>query len=30
LQRLFTQSKFAKQYQLKNNIWALYQRNMSI
>jgi hypothetical protein len=30
LQRLFTQSNFAKQYQLKNDIRALHQKNMSI
>jgi len=30
LQRLFTQSNFAKQYQLENDIWALHQKNMSI
>ncbi|KAJ6993058.1 hypothetical protein NC653_016247 [Populus alba x Populus x berolinensis] len=30
LQRLFTQSNFAKQYQLENDIRALHQKNMSI
>jgi hypothetical protein len=30
LQRLFTQSNFAKQYQLENDIQALHQKNMSI
>jgi len=30
LQRLFTQSNFSKQYQLKNDILALHQKNMSI
>jgi hypothetical protein len=30
LQKLFTQSNFAKQYQLKNDIQALQQKNMSI
>jgi hypothetical protein len=30
LQRLFTQSNFAKQYQLENDIEALHQKNMSI
>jgi hypothetical protein len=30
LQRLFTQSNFAKQYQLENDIRALPQKNMSI
>jgi len=30
LQRLFTQSNFAKQYQLENEIRALHQKNMSI
>ncbi|XP_022859302.1 uncharacterized protein LOC111380069 [Olea europaea var. sylvestris] len=30
LQRLFTQSNFAKQYQLENDIRALHQNNMSI
>ena len=30
LQRLFTQSNFAKQYQLENDIRALQQKNMSI
>jgi len=30
LQRLFTQSNFAKQYQLENDIRALYQKNISI
>jgi hypothetical protein len=30
LQRLFTQSNFAKQYQLENNIRALYHKNMGI
>ena len=30
LQWLFTQSKFTKQYQLKNDIRALHQKNMSI
>jgi hypothetical protein len=29
-QRLFTQSNFAKQYQLENDIWTLHQNNMSI
>jgi len=30
LQMLFTQSNFAKQYQLENDIRALHQKNMSI
>jgi hypothetical protein len=30
LQRLLTQSNFAKQYQLKNDIQVLHQKNMSI
>jgi hypothetical protein len=30
LQRLFTQSDFAKHYQLENDIQALHQKNMSI
>jgi len=30
LQRLFTQSNFAKQYLLENDIRALHQKNMSI
>lgn len=30
LQRLFTQSNFAKQYQLENGIQAIHQKNMSI
>jgi len=30
LQRLFTQSNFAKQYQLENDMRALHQKNMSI
>jgi hypothetical protein len=30
LQWLFTQSNFAKQYQLENDIRALHQKNMSI
>ena len=30
LQRLFMQSNFAKQYQLKNDIRALHHKNMSI
>jgi hypothetical protein len=30
LQRLFTQSKFAKQYQLENDMRALHQKNMNI
>jgi hypothetical protein len=30
LQKLFTQSNFAKQYQLENDIRALHQKNMSI
>jgi hypothetical protein len=30
LQRLFTQSNFAKQYQLENDIRALHQKNISI
>jgi len=30
LQSLFTQSNFAKQYQLENDIRALHQKNMSI
>ena len=30
LQRLVTQSNFAKQYQLENDIRALHQKNMSI
>ena len=30
LQRLFMQLNFAKQYQLKNDIRALHQKNMSI
>jgi len=30
LQRLFTQSNFAKQYQSENDIRALHQKNMSI
>jgi len=30
LQRLFTQSNFAKQYQLENDIRAIHQKNMSI
>jgi hypothetical protein len=30
LQRLFTQSNFANQYQLENDIRALHQKNMSI
>ena len=30
LQRLFTQSNFAKQYQLENDIRALHLKNMSI
>ncbi|XP_022866162.1 uncharacterized protein LOC111385969 [Olea europaea var. sylvestris] len=30
LQRLFTQSNFAKQYQLENDIRALHQNNMNI
>jgi hypothetical protein len=30
LQRLFTQSNFAKQYQLENNTRALYHKNMGI
>ena len=30
LQRLFTKSNFAKQYQLENDIRARHQKNMSI
>jgi len=30
LQSLFTQTNFAKQYQLENDIRALHQKNMSI
>jgi hypothetical protein len=30
LQRLFMKSNFAKQYQLENDIQALYQKNISI
>ena len=30
LERLFTQSNFAKQYKLENDIRDLYKKNMSI